>query len=171
MSEPTPDTAFTLAEALLGRIMDRLTDLGCPPLLAFVFSGVAVPAADCCQGMAWVRVGTIQPTDGSYDAYTKMANLPATAQGATIALEAGLLRCAKGIDGDGEAPRPSEYQEEALRAAVDRDAVRRAILCDFPADILAANADGHVPGPWVAIDVGECTGGAMTTTVGTTLVF
>lgn len=171
VADPEADTAFTLASALLGRFVDRLTALGTKPARAFVFDGVAIPADDCCDGLAWVRVVGFQPTDGSNAPYSEMRNLPATATGATITLELGILRCAPILDEEGQAPDPDDYTASALQSGQDRQQMRMAIICDFPEDITEANGDGQIPGLWAPVDAGGCAGGYMTTTVGTTLVF
>lgn len=172
VSSPQPDLAFSLAEALLGRVVTRMTALGRPPGRAFVYDGPAVPADDCCEGMVWVRVGTIQPTDGSADPYREMRNLPAGPSGATILFELGVLRCtvAPPVGEDGEPPTPDDFTEDARRAGNDRQSLRLAVMCDFPTDLIAAMCDGQIPGAWIPVDAGGCSGGWMTTTVGTSIV-
>lgn len=160
-----------LASALLGRFVTRLTALGMKPGRSFVFDGVAIPADDCCDGLAWVRVVQVQPTDGSNAPYSELRNLPATATGATIEFELGILRCAPILDEEGQAPDPDDYTASALQSAADRQQMRMAIICDFPEDITEATCDGQIPGLWAPVDAGGCAGGFMTTTVGTTLVF
>lgn len=166
----SPDLAFALAQTLLDRIVTRMTAVGREPGRAFVYDGPAVPADDCCEGLVWIRIGTVTPTDGSAEPYREMRNAPAGPVGATILFEFGVLRCASILDSDGEAPSPDEYTADALAASADRQAMRLAVLCDFPSDIMAANCDGQIPGPWIPVDAGGCSGGYMTTTVGTSIV-
>lgn len=172
MTDPTPDLAFTLAEALLGRIVARMAGQGREPRKAFVYDGPAVPADDCCEGLVWVRIGTITPTDGSADPYREMRNLPAGPSGATILYELGVLRCsvAPPVDEDGYAPTADDFTADARNAASDRQSLRLAVMCDFPQDLMAAMCDGQIPGPWIPVDAGGCSGGWMTVTVGTSIV-
>lgn len=167
---PQPDVAFLLAQALLGRFVQRLTDAGVAPAKAFISDGASVPADECCDGLAWVRVGQIQPTDGSSNPYSEMRNTPIPTPGHSIVLEVGVLRCAPVLDEQGNAPSADEYTEAALAAAFDRQSLRMAVLCDFVDDINAVNADGQIPGPWTPLDAGGCAGGYMTTSVGTSMI-
>lgn len=171
VTEPKADTAFTLAVALLGHLVSRMESANVAPGRSFVADGATVPAEDCCDGVAWVRVALVSPSDGSGDPYVEMRNLPAGPAGHVITLEIGVLRCTPVLGEQGESPPPEDYTEAARVAAADRGAMRMAVLCDFPADIVAAQADSQVPSEWSPIDAGGCGGGFMTTRVGTTLVF
>lgn len=171
MTEPTPDTAFTIAEALLGRFLARLDASGCGPGKSFIADGASVPAEDCCDGIAWTRVGDIQPTSGDSNPYAEMRNLPAGPSGHDITIEVGIMRCTPILDEQGNPPPSVEYTEAAKLNASDRLAMRQAVLCDWPADLVAANCDGYIPSNWTPIEAGGCGGGYMTITVGTTLVF
>lgn len=171
MGSPQPDTAFTLANQLLGHMMDRLKDAANPPAKSFVCDSTAVPADDCCNGIAWVRVVNIVPTNGDGEPYRTMANAPTPVPGHSIFLEFGVMRCTPILDEQGNAPDPAEYTAAALQAAADRQQMRLALLCDLPADIIAINADGQIPGNWTPLDAGGCGGGYMTTEIGTSVVF
>lgn len=164
---PQPDIAFTLLTQLLGHIMDRLTDAGMRPKRSFVYGGGAAPADDCCDGLAWGRVALVQPTDGSGAPVTDIRNASIPAMGHSITLEVGVLRCAPTLDGGGNPPDASDDTAAALQVAADRQQMRMAVLCDFPSDIIAIGADGQAVGPWVPVDAGDCIGGYLTTTVGT----
>lgn len=167
MSSPQPDVAFTLAQQLLGRIMDRLRDAGDPPKRAYVSDGSTVPADECCDGIAWVRVARIIATHGDGTPVSEIPNSSVPTMGASITLEAGILRCVTTpVDGQGRAPSPEEFTADALQAAADRTQLRMAVLCDFPADIIAIDADGQAVGAWVPISVGGCGGGFLTLDVG-----
>lgn len=170
MSSPQPDVAFQLAEALLGHMMVRLLEADNPPARSFISDGVAPPGDDCCAGIAWVRVATVIPTDGDGNAYRVMLNSPAGPWGHSIFLEAGVLRCTPVLDEQGNPPPDCDYTAAALLAASDRQALRMALICDLPANIIAAGADGQIPGNWTPIDAGGCGGGYITTQIGTTLV-
>lgn len=171
MSSPQPDVAFQLADALLGHIVQRLTDLNAAPERAFVCGESTVPADDCCDGLVWVRVATIiaTPGDGSQDRTLRPAVAPIPAH-ATL-LEAGAMRCAPTLDEQGNPPAPEEYTASALASAQDRQAIRAAIECDLPADLVALNADGQLVGAWLPIDDGGCAGGYMTTQIVTSIIF
>lgn len=171
MTDPSPDLAFTLASALLGHITARLEAAGCAPGRAFVSDGVGVPADDCCSGVAWVRVAQIVATDGHGNAYREMLNAPVGPYGHSIILEAGVLRCTPVLDDQGQPPDPDEYTAAAQLISADRQALRMAVECDLPADIIAANADGQIPGAWTPLDAGGCGGGFLITEIGTSMVF
>lgn len=170
MSSPQPDTAFLLAQQLLGRIVARLVDAGDPPGIALISDGDAAPSYDCCLGLAWVRVAEIAATDGSGTPIREIKNVPTPTFGHLITLEAGILRCAPVVDEQGNAPPPAAWTASALQSASDRQQLRMAILCDFPEDVAGVQADGQLPAPWIPIDAGGCAGGYMTVGVGTSMV-
>lgn len=167
-SGPQPDLAFTLAEQLLGHIKDRLT--GDIPKRIYVYAGSAVPADDCCAGMLWIRVGQVEPTAADGNTYRLMLNAGTPVPGHNVLLEVGVLRCGPIIDEQGYAPTGADFTAAAMQAAADRQAMRLAVLCDFPADLIAANADGQIPSTWIPIEAADCVGGYMTVIVGTSIV-
>lgn len=170
MSEPQPDVAYQLADALLGHIVDRLTELDAAPKRAYVCADVGVPSDDCCAGTVWVRVASIIPTDGSTNPMRQLVSAgTGTPSGHAILLEAGALRCAPVIDRKGRPPSVDAMRETALNTARDRDAIRKAVVCDFADDIDQLGCDGQVPAPWLPLFTGECAGGYLTTQVVTTL--
>lgn len=168
--DPQPDVAHTLAVALLGHIMDRLEAQANPPKRAFIVNGVGIPADDCCEGLLWVRVAEIVASDGNGNAWREMWNAPAGPPGHIITIETGVLRCSSVLNEDGTAPSPDDYTATALQASSDRQAVRLALLCDFPPDIIAAQCDGQILSAWTPMDEADCNGGYMTTIVGTSMV-
>lgn len=169
MTAPQPDLAHTLATALLDHITTRLTDLADPPGRAFVCGEDTIPADDCCDGLVWVRVAAITPTDGSATPTNELMPAGTPVAGHSILLEAGTLRCAPTIDEQGRPPTPDEYTTSALHSAQDRQAVRLAVLCDLPADIIRLQADGQVVGVWTPIYTGDCAGGFLTTQIVATI--
>lgn len=172
MSTPTPagDAAFQLATALLGHMLARMEAAGCGPGKSFVADGQTVPGEDCCEGVAWTRVAQVMPTDGSGNQYADMRNAPQGPSGHQLLLEAGMLRCTPILDDLGNAPPAAEYTAAALLNSLDRDALRKAILFDLPANIVAVGADGFIPSEWTPIEAGGCGGGFMTVRIGTTMV-
>lgn len=165
----TPDTAYTLAQALLGRIMVRLTDADVAPGLSFVYDGPVLPADDCCQGLLWARLVQIEPTDGSGDPYKTQRNVGVPVPGWLITLEVGILRCIPEINEQGLAPSPDEYNAASLMAAFDRQQIRAAIMTDFLQDVRGNDCDALAPGPWIPADAGGCAGGFTTVAIVTTL--
>lgn len=170
---PQPDLAFLLAKALLGHVIDRINAAGYPVAKSFISDGDTIPADDCCDGIAWTRVGALQTTDGSGDQIRDLLPAVTPMPGHGIVLEVGILRCSPagpGIDEQGDPPAAADITSAALLAAQDRQFMRLAVECDLPKDIIKFQADGHIPGAWGPISAGGCVGGFMTTTVVATIV-
>lgn len=148
----------------------RLEAAGDAPARMFISDGVGVVGDDCCDGLAWVRVATIQPTDASGATLSGIRNASIPVFGHSIILEAGTLRCSPTMDSLGRNVTPDDHTRAAQLAASDRQALRMALLCDFPADVIAANADGNTPSAWLPLNAGGCGGGYMTTTIGTSMI-
>lgn len=171
MSTPQPDLAHRFADLLLSHITQRLTELDAKPGRSFVCGEDSIPSDDCCKGLVWTRVASIFPTDGSGAPHAQLNPAVTPVPGHVILLEAGALRCAPTVDSRGRPPSPEKYTESALTSSQDRDAIRRALECDLPADLIAENADGQIVGPWTPVYNGECAGGFITTQIVTTIVF
>lgn len=166
VGSPQPDLAFQLAELLLARITDRLTDAGDRPGRIMISDGIIPPIDDCCEGLLWARVTQITATDGAGTPVALIYNGSIPTMAASIGLEAGILRCSPVLGADGEAPDPDAVTASALQAAADRTQLRMAVLCDFPKDIVALDCDGQAVGAWIPVDGGGCNGGFITTAVG-----
>lgn len=151
-------------------MMLRLNATGLPPARSFVSDGGSVPSDECCNGVAWVRVAQITPTDADGNTFRFMWNAPTPVPGHSILLEAGVLRCTPTLDELGNPPSPEEYTAAAQLVSSDRLALRLALLGDFPTNIIEEQADGQIPGVWTPVDAGGCGGGYITTEIGTSMV-
>ncbi|WP_375483335.1 hypothetical protein [uncultured Jatrophihabitans sp.] len=171
MADPQPDLAFQLADRLLGHILDRLAAADATPGRAFVCAERTIPADDCCDGLVWTRVASIVPTNGDVAQDRSIRPAGDLPVGHAIRLEAGHLRCAPSpVDEGGAPPDPAEYTASAITSSVDRAAVRYAIECDLPADLLELQCDAQVVDQWAPLNAAGCAGGFITTSIVVTMV-
>jgi hypothetical protein len=172
VTTPAPDLAYTFATRLLAHMLARIEEAGgAAPGRALVSDGDSIPADDCCDGFAWTRVAQIGATDGTGAPYNYAANIGAPVPAHYTVIEIGVLRCTPTVQENGSAPDVEEITAAALEQSADRQAMRLAVECDLPADILELNADAQIPSVWTPIMAGGCAGGFMTTNVITSIVF
>jgi hypothetical protein len=164
----TGDLAFQLAQALLGRMVQRLTDQGRAPARAFVSADVAAPEfADPCGGVAWTRIASVGV--GTAQATPDINPYGQPPVGYSTLIEAGIYRCqVSPVTAKGKAKRPDQITGEALDTARDRTALLDAVACDFPTDIAEADCDGWTVSPWLPIT--DYVGGWLTVTVNHSIV-
>jgi hypothetical protein len=91
---------------------------------------------DGCEGMAWVRLVDVSPTD--WDTFpAPLARASRSEMSYSVTLEVGVARCAPVGTEDGGNYYPPTVEEQraaADQASVDAALVRHTILDRFPAD-------------------------------------
>lgn len=121
---------------------------------------------ECCSGLAWVRVVSIEPLDMGRSASAVDTDNPCQQTGSEIVFELGVARCAPfGTQAAG----PDCAQWTALAFLVDQDAqaMRRTICCLTSDPNGVADPDyGPVfqvrRGRWEPMEIaGSCAGGTM----------
>ena len=154
-----------LAQSLLECLVEALAETAAPPRRASLRTGNQVElllstiSDECCEGSAWVRVASFNPSAHFPDpdaVYERCAPI----QWAVV-LEMGVARCAPTPAAN---TIPSEDDWNTVAAAVldDAAAMRRAVCCFADLD----PARMYLAGQWVPLTVeGGCTGGTMPLTV------
>lgn len=103
----------------------------------------------CCDGMAWVRVKSVEAANTTSQCGPTLW---------VVTFGAGALRCAATVDDRGRAPKPATLTAEALQMTADQGAIASALAC---ANIQWLNLISWEPlGPQ-----GGCVGGEWTLTV------
>lgn len=125
---------------------------------------------ECCTGLAWVRVASIEPVGDPLDSENPDFN-QCSAGDRRVVLEMGVARCnPNGTQASG--PTCDEWTELAQRMDLDAAAMSRAVCCAVDAVLSPDAGDGSVyrvrRGTWEPLDSsGGCAGGTMTVTVWT----
>jgi hypothetical protein len=121
---------------------------------------------ECCTGLAWVRIASIEPQIDPSIADTPDYN-PCTSGGTRLVLELGAARCnPAGTQAAG--PTCEQWTELAERIDLDAAAMRRAVCCAAQALPTVSNdmVTRTLRGLWEPLDSsGGCAGGTMTVTV------
>lgn len=115
---------------------------------------------DCCEGLAWVRIQSIDPVQDPLAPETNPCS-----GGFSVTYEIGVARCQP--FGDAQMGITCE-QWDALALQIDDDAeAMRAATCCYAGQIADSEIDHEVrPGSWLPLETeGGCTGGSMTVTV------
>lgn len=112
----------------------------------------------CDNGMAWVRLVSMQPSEEQSDQRVEgrcFADLSMT-------VEVGHIFAAPWPDADGDLPEEHEHSAATLRQIECADVMLTALLCtDLPDDVFASRPSYAPVGP-----DGGCLGGVWTATIG-----
>lgn len=115
-------------DAILAALQDAAADYGvggdAGPALWVKATGAATPTADACEGMAWIRVASVLPSDGS-GAPASTARWDTDAQAWAYVIEVGFLWCHQNITDDGGWIDP-----DTEAAYASRDALWRLVMLD-----------------------------------------
>lgn len=173
MSAPYTDIGTAICSQLLDSYAQAITNAGLEqPKYASEFAGVGVAIADACEGLAWTRVGTMFPTDGSGAPFTQVrADWSIVAWAYPI--ECGILWCHQNITEDGGYIEPGEEAGYAARDDNYRMAWADAIANLFPEALKSGANDplrdalmGQTIRGWMPVGPdGGYSGGIMATTV------
>lgn len=166
MTDPTTDQSVTpVAENLLACLVAELATEADPPAHASLRTGIQVELLlsttrdECCEGVAWVRVASIYPSENFPEQDSSYSRC-GPVQWAAI-LEMGVARCAPTPDA---ADIPSEDEWNAVSRAImdDAAAMRRALCCFVDADPDRM----YLAGQWASLAVeGGCAGGTQQVTI------
>jgi hypothetical protein len=163
----TDQTALPLAEILLACLAAEVDQLADPPTHVCLRVGATVDPQlstyvdECCDGVAWVRVDTVYPSD-SFPAKNTVPS-PCGPLGYAVVLEMGVVRCAPTPDAE-EVITCEEWTALADAVLADAAAMRRAVCCFVAADTNVDRLvveDGWTPLPTQA----NCAGGTLRLTV------
>lgn len=165
-------TPFEIATALVVCLQTAYEDDENPPAEICHRPGREAPLNfgtvqnECCTGLAWVRISSIEPQIDPLLADTPEYN-PCTSGGTRVVLELGVARCnPTGTQAAG--PTCAEWTELAERMDLDAAAMRRAVCCANTAlPTVSENMVTRVlRGNWEPLDSsGGCAGGTMAVTV------
>lgn len=164
------EMVFPLAEKLLACLCDQLATQPQPPLNCCLRVGDVVYADfnqyqdQCCQGLAYVRISRIYPTNefpAQLEVWTPCADVQFAAE-----LEMGVFRCEpqqKGID----MPSCEEWTDTATLVANDWRAMVAATCCLDEQLRLESPGTPVLSGVWQPLNSGGgCTGGMLPILVG-----
>lgn len=161
----TDPSVLPVATSLLACLQEALADTADPPANVSLRVGTQVELLlaqsrdECCEGVGWVRVAAIYPSDEFPQPNTVWSSC-GPLQWAAV-LEMGVGRCAPTPEAD-ELPTSDEWNTIAQAVLDDAAAMRRALCCftDLEQDRM------HVAGLWQPLPVeGGCVGGYMTVTI------
>lgn len=161
-----PDLAWDRATELLSCLESVLSAYDAEACRTFVAPGGS-PAWDACcdcgtgEGMAWVQISQVFPTDNFPVQQTGAMRCAPTGYG--VQLVVGILRCAATLDDTGRAPSQERLTADAHKVQRDRAIVQEAIRCCY---IDTADPGSYVIGPWTPLGpTGGCVGGQTTLSV------
>lgn len=161
----TDQSVTPLAAVLLACLAEEVQKVTTPPRVTTLRPGAQIElllsryADECCDGLAWLRVASIYPSENFPDpdiGYSRCAPV----QWAAV-LEIGVARCAPTPDAQTLTP-PDEWTALTLAILDDAAAMRRAVCCwtEVQKDTM------YLVGAWTPMTVeGGCTGGSMLVTV------
>lgn len=161
-----PDAVYLMAEELRLAVHEALSTLDPgAPAISFVALGADEPWDSCCDGMLYVRVVQIQPTDGSVT--SPASAMPCSPMGFAVDFEVVHLRCAPTISVQGlsaAVPTPEQTTDAAIELFRQGWAVCVGIACQARA--WRARGLTSVMTPWTPVGPeGGCVGGITTLSV------
>lgn len=154
------------AQNLLNCFEAELLEAPNPPANICLRVGAEVPydaglsQDECCEGLAWVRIARIYPTNSRFpDQDNEPHDCVTTSWG--VDLEMGAARC-KPFGDLQRGPSCDEWTALALQIDEDAAAMRRALCCFLP----MVFSENLLPVEWVPVATdGGCAGGTMMVTV------
>lgn len=133
---------------------------------SFLAPGGPPPWDTCCdcgtgEGMAYVQIASVAPTDNFPIQQTGAMRCPPTGQ--IIELNIAVIRCAATVDDQGRAPSAERMTADALKVQRDRAIVYEAIKCCYLDD---ADPGTYVIGAFTPLGPnGGCVGGTTSLTL------
>ena len=161
------DLVWPKLEELLSCLESKLSEYQAEACRTFIAPG-STPAWDVCceceqdaEGMAWVQLNSVFPTDDFPDIQTDAMRCPPSGYGAEVAVS--ILRCASVMDDHGRPPSSDRLTAEARKLARDRSIMLEAVRCCYLQD---ADPGSYVIGSWVPLGPdGGCVGGQFSLTI------
>lgn len=164
---------MSVADAMIMPLLTQARDclvtevgkLAFPPLRVQIRPGATFEfqvdgyANECCDGIAWVRRGTLTPTDGRWPNQLTEPSKNPPGQYA-VQLELGIMRCVPiAADAAGSNVTEAQWLQAAQNAEDDGAALRRTVCC------LRAlyGADSVIENPTVPLENGGLCGGQVLT--------
>lgn len=161
----TDPSVLPVATSLLACLQETLGETAAPPKSVSLRVGSQVELLlsqtrdECCEGVGWVRVALIYPSDNFPQPNTEWTSC-SPLQWAAV-LELGVARCAPTPEAT-DMPSGDEWNAVAEAILADAAAMRQALCCfaDVETDRM------YLPGLWQPLPVeGGCVGGFMQVTV------
>jgi hypothetical protein len=167
-------TPFEIAGVLVACMQTAFTgDAGAPAEICHrpgdqVPLNMGLAQDECCSGLGWVRVQSIDPVIDPAEANNPDYNACDTLR-RTLTIELGVARC-NPFGTNNAGPACEQWTELAARIDLDATAMRRAVCC------AAAELTGDdttsvyrvLGGSWTPLESsGGCAGGSMTVAVWT----
>lgn len=156
--------AITIAEELRDCLETAIAAGPAPILPAYIMlraGGEVTPLLglnddECCRGLAWVRIKSIQGVRG----LGELDNVSCFQQERTLELELGVVRCAPSAPVSG-VPTEEQWTAAAHQLDADQGAMEAAICC-LVADADNVLAEESAAGQYLPFGIdGNCIGGTM----------
>lgn len=157
------DLIWPQAESLLACVEATLAKYDAPTCRSFIAPGTPPPWDVCCDcgtgdGMAWVQIASVNPTDDFPTAATGAMRCTPGEQ--SVSYNIVVLRCAATVDDQGRPPSSERLIADARKVQRDRAIISEAIRCCFLED---ADPGTYVIGSWTPLGPnGGCVGGSTT---------
>lgn len=167
-------TPFEIATALVVCMQETYVGDTEAPAEICHRSGAEVPLNigttqnECCTGLGWVRIASIEPVVDALDTEGADYNRCADTQ-RRIVLELGVARC-QPFGTANAGPTCAEWTALAQRIDLDASRMRQAVCCARAALLNPDAGDGSIvrtkAGSWQPLEAsGGCAGGTMAVTV------
>lgn len=165
-------TPFEIADALRACLESTFTgDTGKPAEICHRPGDIAplnigTDQDECCTGLGWVRVVTVEPVVEPGATETADYN-PCDIYRLRVTLEMGVARC-NPVGTRSAGPTCEQWTELAFRMDQDRAVMRRAVCCLQAETGAGPEEDPYLvlAGPWLPLESsGGCAGGTLTVTV------
>lgn len=135
------------------------------PLAVCHITGSGVNIMDCCDGLLWVRMATLTPTDGSGQPL-RAARIDFDIPAWQFTFELGVLWCHQNMNEDGSMIDPALETTFAQRDDAYRLALYTALTQTVPAHLKANCGHGYSLSPWAPVGPdGGCSGGILVVNV------
>lgn len=165
------DAGTFFAESLLQTVVDKTAELGLPAYgMASYIAGNSIPVMDPCEGLLWVRIDTVMPTDGSGNPFAD-ARIDFDFPAWLYPIQLGFLWCHQNITEDGNFVDPAIEQANAERDGQYRAAIYLALAESYP-DAVKPYALGMRLTPWTPFgpDGGYSGGGLLVNVIAPMIV-
>lgn len=166
MTDPVLDLSVRpVADLLVACLGQEVAKVANPPAVTCLRPGdqvallVSTVRDECCEGLAWVRVVNIYPSNSFPQQDVTVAGCGVMAWAAV--LEMGVARCAPTPPAE-DIPSCEEWTDATYAQLDDAAAMRRALCCFAAAEPRRL----LLPGIWQPLPIdGGCMGGTMLVTV------
>lgn len=167
-------TPFEIAAALVFCMQDAYQgDDGAPAEIchrpgAVVPLNIGTTQDECCTGLGWVRIASIEPVVDALETEAADYNRCSDTQ-RRVVLELGVARC-QPFGTQQAGPTCEQWTALAQRIDLDASRMRQAVCCAWESVLHPDGGDGSIvrvkAGAWQPLEAeGGCAGGTMAVTV------